>query len=144
MSYNTTPTATKFTINSGFKTSKNGTLAGCGVYLMDSNLISDGAYAAEPFPVCCTINTFSKVGDYHDQADAIIVFPGFKVVCDETTLSDTATWPKYTIDNTNGSQIVIRKFETLNSISGIKVYYLNNEIVLDGLTNNINPPVYPP
>jgi hypothetical protein len=142
--YTSTPTASTYKINSDLKTSYGGTLAGCGVYLMDSNLTTDGTAASEPFPVCCSINTFSKVGNYHDKADAIIIYPGFKVVCDETTLFDTNTWPKYTIDNTNGTEIIIRTFQNINSISGIKVYYLNNEIVLDGITNNINPPVYPP
>jgi hypothetical protein len=141
--YTTTPTATTYPINSNFYGTNSNPFVGCGVYLMNSDLTGNNTVGTSPpFPVCCSINFLGRFGNINNEADAVIIYPGFKVICDENPLYD-ATHTTYTIDNTNGSKIIIRRFTNINTISGIKVYYLGNEIVLNGITNNVNPPTYP-
>ncbi len=123
-----------FDIGSGFI----GSIASCGVYLLNSYLQSSsvsGNPASPPFPVCCSIKDFVNTS-FNDVADGIIIYPGFKATCYHAA-DYYGTY--YTIDNTNGTNIVIREFQNIGALSSIKVFYLGREISFKGVSNDTQP-----
>ena len=110
-----------FTMNSGFYNAGS-SIVGCGVYLFNCNP-TGGDLGGRPMPVPCTIDYLGRTGSQNDLFDIVVVFPGYKVLIDETTLYDpnSASFAKKTLDNTNGTKIVCRKIDPPNSTSAIRV-----------------------
>lgn len=114
-------------------------IQGCGVYFVDCDVNSDSG--TDTRPIMCipaSINILSKLGSMNNRIDAVIVFPGFKVILYEPKeFNESGT--KYTIDNTEGSNVVILGTSLANSITSVRVYYLGTEISLTGFSTYTNP-----
>ena len=87
----------------------------CGVYLYTS-AFSDND---KPFPIPFS-GTFSALHVPNDADDYYLIYPGFKVVCDDIR----------TFDNTNGTRPAYGRVDHLNRTSKWNVYYMNEEITI--------------
>ncbi len=113
-------------------------IQGCGVYFVDCDVNSDNTDTRPLMSIPASINILSKLGSMNNRIDAVIVFPGFKVILYEPKeFNESGT--KYTIDNTQGSNVVILGTSVGNSITSVRVYYLGTEISLTGFSTYTNP-----
>jgi hypothetical protein len=120
-------------INTGF-TNSNAPIFNCGIYFFDGSLDTSSGASLRAVPCSCRF-LGSKMG-LNDRIDAVIVYPGFKVILyrdNDYSLQDCV------IDNTNKTKIIIRKVITINSIDSCKIYYQGTEIILNGISNNTLP-----
>ena len=104
----------------------NSTIVNCGVYTWD--------YLYQMRPCICSVRSLGKISQ-NDCINYIIVYPGYKVI----TYADYGYINQQsTIDNNYRNKIIIRKLNNLNSAGSLKIYYNNNLIELNGLSNNVN------
>ncbi len=112
----------------------------CGVYLLDCAFTSTANAGDHLLPLPCSINSLAKINK-NDTLDGIIIYPGFKVEAylDVQYVANGAVGSPYVIDNTDGSDIIIKMFKSTNNVGSIKVYYNNVEIYLNGISNATLP-----
>ncbi len=104
----------------------------CGVYFYDGKVFEDGGGSLLR-PIPCSIYSFDSKIRMNDSIDAVILYPGFKVILYIAyEYGQTAT----TIENDYKDKIIIRYLNSFNAMSSCQVYYQGTEIKLDGISNN--------
>ncbi len=109
----------------------NAPIINCGVYFEDGLVANRSGSYIRAIP--CSITSLSSKVGMDNSLDSVILYPGFKV---ELYNNNDYSSLFQTIDNSFNDKIILKMATSRNTCSSCKVFYQNNEIVINGLSNN--------